>query len=154
MNHIWLKVKQLNKISSKECLVLVMNSNHCLNMVRCACFSSKYGDIYSFFSQKKTFLQKFFLANTIWKFTKKTIFEKVGPIVENEDGKVSKWTTMLLWVGNGERWTSSREQEGIFGTYPMANHRLLLEYFHATWIQIMWCGIVFLDEFWSILSHG
>jgi len=28
-----------------------MNTNHCLNMVTCDCFSSKYGDF--FFSQKK-----------------------------------------------------------------------------------------------------
>lgn len=96
-------------------------------MVRCACFSSKYGDIYSFFSQKKPFYNFIFFGQHNLKIHQKTIFEKVGPIVENEDGKVSKQTTMLLWVVNGERWTCSREQEGIFGTYPMANHWLLLE---------------------------
>lgn len=71
-----------------------MNTNHCLNMVTCDCFSSKYGDIYSFFSQKKP-LYNFFFWPTQFENSPKKLFGKVGPIVENEDGNVSKRTTML-----------------------------------------------------------
>jgi hypothetical protein len=82
MNHIWLKVKQLNKISSKACLVLAMNSNHCLNMVRCASFSSKYDDIYSFFFPKKPLKFIFFGPTQFENSPKKQYLRKLAQLLK------------------------------------------------------------------------
>lgn len=154
MNHIWLNVKQLNKISSKTCPVLVMNTNHCLNMVTCDCFSSKYGDIYSFFSQKKPLYNFFFFGQHNFKIHQKLFLGRLARLLKMRMVRYPNGQQCYMWVANVENWTGSREQEGIFGAYLMANHQLFLEYFHAMWVQIMWCGIIFLDEVRNILPHG
>lgn len=61
-----------------------MNTNHCLNMVT----------FIVFFSQKNLCTIYFFGQHNM-KIHQKQLFGKVGPIVENKDGKVSKRTTML-----------------------------------------------------------
>jgi hypothetical protein len=153
MNHIWLKVKQLNKISSKACLVLVMNSNHCLNMVRCACFSSKYGDIYSFFSQKKPFYNFVFgptqfensPKNNIWKSWPNCWKRGWKGIQTHNNVTMSR----ELWKMNGLKRTRRN-----FWNISHGKASIIVGKFSCHRDSIMWCGIVFLDEVWNILSHG
>jgi len=55
------------------------------------------------------------------------------------------------WVVND--WVGSKEQKGIFGAYSMPHQGILLEYYHATWICILWCGKLFPDEAHNILPR-
>jgi hypothetical protein len=47
----------------------------------------------------------------------------------------------------------SKKQKWKFGVYSMPHQGILLEYYHATWICILWCGKLFPDEAHNILPH-
>ncbi len=100
-----------------------------------------------FFSQKNL-LNFFFLGQHNLKIHQKTIFEKVGPIVENEDGKVSKRTITLpmsskRWKMNGLKrtrrnfWNISHAKlsiiVGIFSCHVDSNY--------VMWHSIPWWGL-------------
>lgn len=100
-----------------------------------------------FFLKKNLCTILFIFGQHNSKIHPKTLFGKVGPIVENEDGKVSKWTTMLL-VSN-ERWMMNKLKRirrnlwsishgkssiilGIFSCHLDSNY--------AMWHNIPWWG--------------
>jgi hypothetical protein len=53
------------------------------------------------------------------------------------DNGANGWATSGEWMN---KWVSSKEQEGIIGTYFMPHHWIFLKYFHVIWLRFLWHG--------------